>query len=512
MSKWLGDGFYMFQEIFDWTSYNDHQTAPIRVRPGDVVRAEVAYVKASNSYTMTMNSTGTKEVSTYEYQLLQAKTEAQAYFVLEHQPDRCDELPPSGVVSWTNIEVDVNYKRVQRPTWTAKEESPKCGAKAVVVSSDTVNITWNAGAARQSNNTKKNKNSNNNNSIIRGVHNDIAPNAGLDLPSTPVFTPGLGNISCFRIPAIVQSGSGVLLAFAEARHGSCGDGDVHEMALRRSLDGGATWMDGVTFPVGNSSFWVGNPSAVALDDGSVVVVYTNHDKTCTGDCGTGNGMVRTTDDGATWSRPIDLSGDFGPLARGALPGPGTALQLSATHPTHPGRLLVVSHKGAYQNDYVTVSDDNGARWSTRPRAYPGMDEAALTELPNGDVLLNMRHRSSPVAGRAVALSTDGGDTFGNVTYDKALVGPVCQASIVSFGGATYFSNPADPRGRDAMTVKKSVDNARTWTRSLLVHAGPSFGYSCLVKGELKHGAAGQGGILFESANEEIAFARFGLDF
>ena len=344
----------------------------------------------------------------------------------------------------------------------------------------------------------------------KALVNEAVPST--DLPSTPVFPPGLDNITCFRIPAIVQSASGVLLAFAEARHGSCSDGSVHEIAMRRSLDGGATWTPGVTFPVGNSSYWVGNPAAVAMDDGSVVVVYTNHDKKCTGGCGTGNGMVRTTDGGETWSSPIDLSGDFGPLAKGALPGPGTALQLSATHATHPGRLLVVSHKGAYQNDYVTVSDDNGEHWSTHPRAFPLMDEAALTELPNGHVLLNMRHRSSPQVGRAIALSMDGGDTFGNITFDKALISPVCQASIVSFDGATYFSNPADPSGRDEMTVKKSVDNARTWTSSLLVHAGPSFGYSCLVKGELLRGSARQGGILFESANEEIAFARFGLDF
>ena len=178
-SKWLGDGFYMFQEIFDWTDYNDHQTTPIRLRAGDVVHAEVAYVKTSNSYRMTMNATGSDEVSRYEYKLLQTKTEAQAYFVLEHQPQSCDELPPSGVVSWTNIEIEVNNERVENPRWTAKQENPKCGSKATVVSSHTVNITWDASAV-------------------------VADAAG-DLPSTAVFTPGLGNISCFRIPAVVQS-------------------------------------------------------------------------------------------------------------------------------------------------------------------------------------------------------------------------------------------------------------------------------------------------------------------
>ena len=144
MSKWLGDSFYMFQEIFDWTSFNDHQTTPIKVSEGDIIQAEVTFVKESNTYKMTMNSSGTKETSTYEYQLLQTKTESQAYFVLEHQPNNCNELPPNGMVSWTNIEIDVNYEKVQSPTFLSQEESPKCGSKAIVVDSSTVNITWNA--------------------------------------------------------------------------------------------------------------------------------------------------------------------------------------------------------------------------------------------------------------------------------------------------------------------------------------------------------------------------------
>ena len=49
-----------------------------------------------------------------------------------------------------------------------------------------------------------------------------------DIESTPVFYPGLGNISCFRIPSIVQTNKKTLIAFAEARHGSCSDSNVHE--------------------------------------------------------------------------------------------------------------------------------------------------------------------------------------------------------------------------------------------------------------------------------------------
>ena len=47
--------------------------------------------------------------------------------------------------------------------------------------------------------------------------------------------------SCFRIPAIVRSKQGTLLAFAEGRVDDCGDtGDI-DMVLKRSTDGGRTW-------------------------------------------------------------------------------------------------------------------------------------------------------------------------------------------------------------------------------------------------------------------------------
>jgi sialidase-1 len=137
-----------------------------------------------------------------------------------------------------------------------------------------------------------------------------------------------------------------------------------------------------------------------------------------------------------------------------------------------------------------------------------MDEAALTQLANGSVLLNMRHRSSPSVGRGVARSNDGGETWSAITYDKVLISPVCQASIVSFDGATYFSNPASTRSRSHLTVRRSTDDAVTWSDETLVQAGASAGYSCLVKGAL---ANRRGGIVYEGLGEgTIVFSTFPL--
>ena len=43
-------------------------------------------------------------------------------------------------------------------------------------------------------------------------------------------------------------------------------------------------------------------------------------------------------------------------------------------------------------------------------------------------MLNMRSTSRK---RAVAISKDGGKTFGNITFDDSLIDPICEASIAT---------------------------------------------------------------------------------
>ena len=150
-----------------------------------------------------------------------------------------------------------------------------------------------------------------------------APAPG-DAPSVNVFHEKLGNTSCYRIPSIVQTKSGTLVAFAEAREGSCGDAAVHSIAVRRSTDHGKSWGD-VSFVKGPSNSMVGNPVAFATKSGKVVLVYVLHSAKCEADCGTGNGVSVSSDDGLTWAPAKDVSKDWGP-ASGSLPGPGNGVQ------------------------------------------------------------------------------------------------------------------------------------------------------------------------------------------
>ncbi|KAL1515325.1 hypothetical protein AB1Y20_001956 [Prymnesium parvum] len=358
--------------------------------------------------------------------------------------------------------------------------------------------------------------------------------AAADLPSSLVFHDGLAGVANYRIPALVLAplagGGAALVAFAEARHG--GDATAARIAVRSSRDGGRSW-SAVVFAAGAEdtpaaraacarrrlACRAANPAAV-YDGvrGRVALVYVLRGFG-EGEDALGNAMVTSADGGATWSAARDLSAAWG-RAAGALPGPGAALQLGRGE--HAGRILVPSHGGAYTEDFVSLSDDGGASWRTINQSFGAMDEAALTQLPNGSVLLNMRHLRSPLLGRALAVSHDGGESFGPLRFDAALTSPVCQASIVSFGGVTYFSNPASNVSRTHLSIRRSTDSAATWSSTLLVQAGASPGYSCLAKGELpaapadsKEGraapAAREGGILYESASG-ISFSRFPLDF
>lgn len=117
-------------------------------------------------------------------------------------------------------------------------------------------------------------------------------------------------------------------------------------------------------------------------------------------------------------------------------GPGTALQLQGGK--FDERLLVISHHSAYIHDYVSVSDDGGTTWTTDGHIFPLMDEAALTQLPNGSIMANMRHKSSPTLGRGVAVSNDGGITFGAIEFDSTLISPVCQVHINFFASISHI--------------------------------------------------------------------------
>ena len=194
-----------------------------------------------------------------------------------------------------------------------------------------------------------------------------------------------------------------------------------------------------------------------------------------------NKQVVSKDLGATWGPAADVV--LPAAVTGAATGPGRGLQLSSTNPVAPGRLLFIGHHGAYVEDYVWYSDD-GVHWNVSRSDLAKMDEAQLVELHDGRVLANMRnnHANASCACRGIAISADGGASFGPVSYDPQLPEPVCMASVVAAGGRFYFANPGTVHGRTNGAVRMSPSGLPgTWVdRQLVVNANGSYAYSCLT--------------------------------
>ena len=61
------------------------------------------------------------------------------------------------------------------------------------------------------------------------------------LTKTDVFVSGTGVYHTYRIPAVIMTPKGTLLAFCEGRKSSRSDHGDLDLVLRRSTDDGQTW-------------------------------------------------------------------------------------------------------------------------------------------------------------------------------------------------------------------------------------------------------------------------------
>jgi sialidase-1 len=339
------------------------------------------------------------------------------------------------------------------------------------------------------------------------------------LQTSDVFAAGKDGYHSYRIPSLLVTSKGAVLAFAEGRKAGRGDAGDIDLVLRRSTDGGATW--GLLQVVwDDADHTCGNPCPVVdAKTGAIHLLLTHnlgqdHESKIVSATGVGTRTVwtsRSDDDGATWSKPAEITKQVKrPEWTWFATGPGVGLQMKS------GRLIVpcdakdVGGKKGYA--FVIASDDGGATWAAGDVVGDAWNECQAAELSDGALALNMRNHGSKNRRRGVAISRDGGKTWGAATSDETLVEPVCQASLLRASwepNRLLFSNPADEKARVRMTVRMSLDDGRSWPASLTLHEGPS-AYSCLAVLP-----AGGAACLFEAgekqAYERIVFTRFGFD-
>jgi sialidase-1 len=335
-----------------------------------------------------------------------------------------------------------------------------------------------------------------------------------------VFRSGEGGYHTYRIPALITTPRGTLLAFCEGRRNSASDtGDIDTL-LRRSFDQGKTWSP-VQKIADMGQDTIGNPTPVVeRKTGTIFLLLTSNPGSVTEQQITKGAyraaravwITRSTDDGATWTPPAEITAqvkraDWTWYAT----GPGNGIQLRS------GRLVIPCDHNRREGDvrfsHVIYSDDRGETWKIGGVAEEKTNESAVVEMKNGGLLLNMRSYHGRNR-RAVQESRDGGLTWQALRMDETLIEPVCEASLVSAvpaggksNGRLLFSNPAATT-RTRMTVRLSRNDGRTWSASRVVHEGPS-AYSSLAV--LRDRTVG---LLYERGEkgpyERITFARFDL--
>jgi len=337
-------------------------------------------------------------------------------------------------------------------------------------------------------------------------------NSPLDDTLTHLFKSGTEGYQCFRIPAIVTTGNGTVLAFAEGRKKGCSDtGDI-DLVMKRSDDHGLTWSELVVLWDDGDNV-CGNPAPVVdVVNGTIHLLSTwnlgeDHERQIID--GTSKDtrrvfLMQSDDDGLTWTGPREIT----PAVKEEdwtwyATGPCHGIQLQ--HGSHSGRLLIpCDHIVAGSKEYYAhtiYSDDHGQSWKlggTTPQDQ--VNECCVAELSDGRILLNMRNYNRSQKNRKISLSEDGGMTWSKLHSDPVLIEPICQASILMVPGqdegknTLLFLNPAHESKRQNMTLRISKDEGRSWTGAIQLYKGPA-AYS-----DLTLLANGQLGCLYEAGS------------
>ncbi len=354
-----------------------------------------------------------------------------------------------------------------------------------------------------------------------------------------LFRSGSDGYHTYRIPALLVSRAGTVLAFCEGRKDGRGDSGAIDLLLKRSEDGGESWSEQqIVWSDGANT--CGNPCPVVdRRNGRILLLATWNDGRDKGSSlhrGSGQNtrrvfVVSSDDDGRTWSAAREITAqakatDWWWYAT----GPGIAIQLEQG--SRAGRVVVPANHTSAASGFAAhaiFSDDGGKTWQRSNVIAPACNESQVVELADGRLMMNMRSQSftneERTGYRSIAFSEDGGETWSAPRFDANLGDPQVQASLVrcslvrdSPAGAgdrnrLLFANPSPPirRGsgeRVRMTVRLSYDEGQTWPVAKVVHSGPA-AYSCLTR--MPDGAVG---LLYEageaSAYESLRLATFSL--
>jgi sialidase-1 len=309
----------------------------------------------------------------------------------------------------------------------------------------------------------------------------------------------------FRIPSLVRTKANTLLAFAEGRAASNDDHGNINLLYKRSTNNGATWSS-LREVVGAGQGTWGNPTAVADQttgtiwlfmswnpagysingvDGTTRITAWEHRKVY---------LSKSTDDGLTWTDPVDMSATLKPRTQGngavwawdAI-GPGVGIQMPN------GRLVIpAQHRNLY-------SDDHGVTWklqriTTASGAYQeNTSEGTVLALTDGRLMRNDRAETTTWETgkrRWVARGTIDG-SYTTFAPHNTLLDPACQGSILRYNldapTRIVFLNSASTETRTKMNVRISYDEGQTWPIHRFLSDAPLPDWAALGSGNWAEG-------------------------
>ena len=137
------------------------------------------------------------------------------------------------------------------------------------------------------------------------------------------------------------------------------------------------------------------------------------------------------------------------------------------------------------NNHAVYSDDNGLTWHVSGRASTSGDEAKVTELEDGRILMSIRHGGN----RWYNLSEDGGEAWQPTTSTWSnILAPACNGDMIRY---TAVSQGHDrnrllhsvPYGnnRTDVSVYVSYDEGETWpVRKCIVPYSSAYSSLCIL--------------------------------
>jgi sialidase-1 len=333
---------------------------------------------------------------------------------------------------------------------------------------------------------------------------------------TDLFVTGDNGVNLFRIPGIVVTPKGTILAYCEARRSPKGDWGEIEVHLRRSTDDGKTWLPiqhiahlGARLPVPEDRLdkmakpddqTVNNPVAIVDTQRNLVhFLYCVDYARCF--------YMRSADEGATWSGPVEITATFDAFKPDynwnvLATGPGHGIQLRSGRLVVPIWLAAGKSGAHHPSDMGTIfSDDGGQTWLRGAIAIanspeiPDPNETSVAELSDGRVMLNVR--SHVLSNRRLLMtSPDGATNWTKPEPHEQLWEPICFGSSLNMTApdgksALLFCNPhnldmkqgeAKPgqgRLRQNVSLYLSRDDGKTWPIIKTIESEGS-GYSDLA--------------------------------